>query len=230
MRLLVIGDIHGSLTALETLLAQIDLKPGDQVVSLGDYTDRGPNSKGVLDRLIGLCAEGYLIPLRGNHDEMLLQARLGRDRRLWLACGGRTTLASYGVQNPDAEDYPEIPENHWHFLEIDCRDYYETETHFFVHGNVDPDKDLADQPTYLLYWEKLFDTDRRPHYSGKVMICGHTKQLTGRPLNLGHAVCIDTGAYESYGWLTCLEPASGIYWQANQRGEKRMDRLEKPRK
>jgi serine/threonine protein phosphatase 1 len=228
MRLLAIGDIHGCLLALDTLLAQVNPRPGDQLVSLGDYTDRGPDSKGVLDRLIGLHAKGLLIPLRGNHDELMLQAREGLERRLWLSCGGRATLKSYGVADADAEEYAEIPESHWRFLEVDCRDYHESDTHFFVHGNADPDKDLADQATDVLYWEKLFEIECRPHRSGKIMVCGHTKQLTGKPLNLGHVVCIDTGVYESNGWLTCLDPATGEYWQANQRGQHRIGRLEKP--
>ncbi len=228
MRLLAIGDIHGSLTALETILAQVDLQPGDRLVTLGDYTDRGPDSKRVLDRIIALHAAGYVIPIRGNHDEMLLQACDGRDRRMWLSCGGRATLASYGIHTPDSAGFAKIPESHWRFLERSCRDFYQTETHFFVHANVSPDVDLADQPTSVLYWEKLGDHDTRPHCSGKVMVCGHTRQPDGLPLNLGHAVCIDTGAYEPDGWLTCLEVATGFYWQANQQGQHRTGKLPEP--
>jgi serine/threonine protein phosphatase 1 len=63
-----------------------------------------------------------------------------------------------------------------------------------------------------------------PHEGGKIMVCGHTPQLSGRPTNLGHAVCIDTGAYDA-GWLTCLDAQTGVYWQANERGEVRCERL-----
>ena len=55
------------------------------------------------------------------------------------------------------------------------------------------------------------------HCSGKVMVCGHSEVRSGVPLNLGHAVCIDTRAYAG-GWLTCLDVESGHYWQANERG------------
>jgi serine/threonine protein phosphatase 1 len=75
----------------------------------------------------------------------------------------------------------------------------------------------------MLYWES-FD-DPPPHESGKVMVCGHTSQKSGKPRNLGHAVCIDTWACGE-GWLTCLDAESGRYWQANQRGETRRGWLE----
>jgi serine/threonine protein phosphatase 1 len=229
MRLLAIGDIHGCLKALDTLLGLIDLQPDDLLITLGDYVDRGPDSKGVLDRILGLHAAGNLIPLRGNHDEMMLQARDGWERRMWLACGGRNTLQSYNVPDTDAADFDTIPECHWQFLESQCRDYYVTPTHFFVHGNVDPDLDWSDQPTSLLYWEKLYEEDARPHCSGKIMVCGHTRQPSGIPLDLGHAVCIDTGVYDAHGWLTCLDVENDFYWQANQRGEHRIGWLEKLR-
>ena len=58
------------------------------------------------------------------------------------------------------------------------------------------------------------------------MICGHTRQLSGMPLDLGSAICIDTGVYDSEGWLTCLHAESGRYWQANQRGQTRWSHLD----
>ncbi len=221
MRFLAIGDIHGSLTALDALLAAVSLQPDDVLITLGDYVDRGPDSRGVLDRLIELNSTRQLVALRGNHDELMLQARAGQERRMWWTCGGKATLASYGISLLDDEQLLKVPADHWRFLECVCRDYYEIQTHFFVHGNVYPDLPLADQPTHMLYWEKLCVFDSRPHVSGKIMVCGHTKQGEGKPLNLGHILCIDTGAYETHGWLTCLDAESGRYWQANQRGELR---------
>ncbi len=221
MRVLAIGDIHGCLRALDTLLSAIALQSDDVLVTLGDYVDRGPDSKGVLDRLIELNATGQLIALRGNHDELMIQARIGLEQRMWLTCGGKNTLASYGIPHLDDEQLGKVPDSHWHFLEKVCRDYYETRTHFFVHGTVYPDVPLAEQPTHVLYWEKLFIWDCRPHVSGKIMVCGHTKQAEGKPLNLGHTICIDTGAYEPTGFLTCLDVQTGLYWQANQQGQLR---------
>lgn len=72
MRTFAIGDIHGCLTALDTLLLNIQLEPDDVLVTLGDYINRGPNSAGVLDRLLQIYLGGQLIPLLGNHEQMLL--------------------------------------------------------------------------------------------------------------------------------------------------------------
>src|SRR5207248_827492 len=97
MRILAIGDIHGCLTALDALLERVAPRPEDLLVALGDYVDRGPNSCGVLDRMIALHATGRLIALRGNHDVMMLGARAGDEFGAWLSCGGKQTLASYGA-------------------------------------------------------------------------------------------------------------------------------------
>src|SRR5436305_15152730 len=100
MRTLAIGDIHGCSRALDALLAAVAPRPDDQLITLGDYVDRGPDSRGVLDRLLALHATGRLVALRGNHDYMMLQARAGVDRFMWLAFGGRPTLESYGAESP----------------------------------------------------------------------------------------------------------------------------------
>ena len=78
----------------------------------------------------------------------------------------------------------------------------------------------------MLLWEKLYEPCG--HASGKVMVCGHTRQLGGVPRNWGATVCIDTGAYEPQGWLTCLDVATGHYWQADQQGRRRAGFLEDP--
>jgi serine/threonine protein phosphatase 1 len=228
MRLLAIGDIHGCLRAFTTLLDLVVPQPGDRIIALGDYVDRGPDSRGVLDYLIALRAIGWLIALRGNHDVMMLDARYVTDP-LWLACGGDTTLRSYGITDRQIEELIDeeacyedvlanVPPRHWRFLEKYCLPYYETDEHIFVHANADPDLPLDQQSDDMLYWQKLI----RPcvHISGKTMICGHTRQKNGWPLNLGTTICIDTNVYED-GWLTCLDVYTGRVWQANERRETR---------
>jgi serine/threonine protein phosphatase 1 len=224
MRVLAIGDIHGCLTSLRALLAAVAPRPDDLIVTLGDYIDRGPDSRGVLDEMIALRGTGRLIALRGNHEVMMLNARDGGPDEFptWMACGGRPTLVSYGAPNPTRDDLDLVPADHWFFIENDCRDWYETETHLFVHANAYPRLAPEDQPTFVLHWEK-FD-DLGPHESGKVLVCGHTRQPGGVPLNIGHAICLDTGAYAG-GWLTCLDCGSGQYWQSNETGEVRTARF-----
>jgi serine/threonine protein phosphatase 1 len=226
MRTLALGDIHGCLDALKLLLARVELAPDDRVIALGDYVDRGPDSRGVLDLVIKLHETGQLIALRGNHDQMMLDARKASGRGMWLGVGGCETLHSYGVAFPEAFNASDIPDSHWRFLEENLLDYYEIDTHFFVHAGAYYDIPLNEQPEDVLLWEKLFRP--LPHVSGKIMVCGHTKQKSGVPLNLGHAVCIDTGVYEPDGWLTCLDVRTGKYWQANQRGQTLTSWLEEP--
>lgn len=229
MRILAIGDIHGCLLAFDTLLAMAEPGPEDWLVTLGDYVDRGPDSCGVMDRLVELAAGGRLIALRGNHEEMMLDAR--RDKivySLWLQYGGDQTLDSYARHGYDGT-LAGVPAAHWNFLENQCVDWFEASSHFSVHASVDPDKPLAEQPITMLRWQKF--ERPAPHRSGKTMICGHTYQESGFPRNLGHAVCIDTWIYGD-GWLTCLDVESGHFWQANQQGQQRAgelaDHLERP--
>lgn len=217
MRILAIGDIHGCSTALDALLEAIQLQPDDKIITLGDYIDKGPDSKGVLDRLIALHRTGQLIALYGNHEMMMLDVREKPSwESVWRRNGGDKTLNSYS-KNGQLSD---IPDEHWQFLETVCLPWYEIETHFFVHANVYPDMPLSEQPDYMLCWSGFEETVQ--HFSGKIMVCGHTTQPSGVPHNLGYAICIDTGV-DREGWLTCLDVKSGRIWQANQTGNVRKD-------
>jgi serine/threonine protein phosphatase 1 len=228
MRTLAIGDIHGCLIALTTLLDLVAPTPEDRLITLGDYVDRGPDSRGVLELLVDLHAKGRLVALRGNHEEMMVASRTSEAmRRMWLTCGGRETLASYGAPALDAADLDIVPPAHWRFLEESCVDWFETDSHFFVHANAKADLHLDAQPREMLLWETLYVPC--VHTSGKVMVCGHTRQLSGRPRNYGSTVCIDTGAHACEGWLTCLDVDIGRYWQADQKGRRREGMLSPPR-
>jgi serine/threonine protein phosphatase 1 len=222
---LAIGDIHGCRTAFDHLLSFVDPKPGESIVTLGDYVDRGPDSRGVIDKLIELHVAGQLVPLRGNHEIMMLGAKEGGgdDISFWLACGGLEALKSYAAEG-EYPTFEDVPATHWHFIKHSCYDYYETPTHVFVHANLHPELPIDQQKVEQLHWENLSAQAHRPHCSGKVMICGHTEQRSGLPLNLGTAVCIDTWAYGD-GWLTCLDVTTGNYWQANELGDTRLGSL-----
>ncbi|MEX2213478.1 MAG: metallophosphoesterase family protein [Phycisphaeraceae bacterium] len=225
MRTLVIGDIHGCLRALDALLDAVQPSSEDQLITLGDYVDCGPDSRGVIDRMIGLAKSHNLVALLGNHEEMMLESLFDMNNlRAWCMCGGDHTLRSYvgrgGV--PFSVALKEVPEEHWHFLQFGCRDWHETDTHIFVHGYVDPFTPMPVQQSSVLRWQKFHDP--QPHISGKVIICGHTAQREGNPVNVGHAICIDTCCYGG-GWLTCLHVESGRYWQANQKGELRVGNI-----
>jgi len=214
-REIAIGDIHGCSKALTGLIGAIQPGPDDTIVTLGDYIDWGPDSRGVLDQLITLSKRCTLVPLRGNHEEMLLAAREGRSElQFWLKFGGGATLASYGLD----EDPKKIPAEHVRFIQ-GCRDCFETVRYIFVHAYYEPHLPLHQQNWNALRWASLPPAPV-PHCSGKVAIVGHTPQKTGEILDLGVLKCIDTFCHGG-GWITALEVNTGQMWQANQAGELR---------
>jgi len=220
-RTIAIGDIHGCLLALERLLAEIRPTAEDTVVALGDYVDRGPDSRGAIEALIELGRRTQLVPLLGNHEEMLLKA-LERPDEVdgWLMYGGRETLDSYGLSAIGP-----LPEAHLCFLHA-CRDYYETDTHIFLHASYVENKPLEELDALWLRWESLRDYLPGPHFSGKTAIVGHTAQRSGEILDAGHLKCIDTYCYGG-GWLTALDVDSGQVWQADELGRLRGETLER---
>lgn len=215
-RVIAIGDIHGCSAALDAVLAEAKPGPDDLVVTLGDYIDRGPDSRGVIDRLLALRRKTEVAAILGNHEEMLLTILDGHHYMLsnWLAFGGLATLDSYKTENPT-----EIPEEHLHFLRT-CVPIVELPATFFVHAGYLPRKPLAKQPPEVLRWESLRERLPKPHRSGKTCICGHTAQKSCEILNAGHLICIDTWVYGE-GWLTALDVYSGQVWQADRDGRLR---------
>lgn len=209
----VIGDIHGCLTALETLLHLIDPTPEDTIITLGDYIDRGPDSKGVIDLLIEFSKTRNLITLKGNHEQMLEHASLDTLSLMnWATNGGIETLDSF----PDCDYIDQIPEPYWDFI-TNCKLYHETETHILVHAGLDPKLPLEEQTEEDLLWLR-FD-NLKPHQSEKTIICGHTPDRKEfKPRTKKGAICIDTYVYHT-GYLTCLELETGTYHQANQKAQ-----------
>ena len=211
-RTIAIGDIHGCAAAFDALLAAIAPQEGDLLIALGDYIDRGPDSRGVLDRLLELEQRCKLVSLLGNHEVMLLQALANeRAEALWRECGGEETLASYGGQITG------IPREHLKFL-TRCQRYYETDTHFFVHANYDHRLPLDEQTDELLLWTHLLYRMPKPHVSGKIAVVGHTPQAACRVLELPYLIGLDTCCYGD-GCLTALNLESGERWQATAAGE-----------
>ena len=193
------------------------MKPdaGDTLITLGDYCDRGSDTRGVIETLLRLVDETHLVAIRGNHDLMLLEARTAGNmyRRQWeLTVGGDATVASY------SSSLDNVPASHWRFLE-NTLPYYETATHVFVHAGLDAETPLSEQTASALYWEKL--RNPAPHVSGKTVIVGHTSQKNGLPLDLGHTLCLDTWAYGG-GWLSCLDVQTGRIFQGSESGDTRL--------
>ena len=214
-RVIAIGDLHGCSIAFAALIDAIDLQPTDNLVTLGDYVDRGIDSRGVLDQLIALKSKCNLVPILGNHDEMMLHARDGRsDFQFWLNCGGDSALDSYG----STSKLNLIPPSHFRFLES-CQSYYETEKHVFVHASYKPDVPLDHLDDHTLRWLSLRDyVPPAMHCSGKTFFVGHTPQP--EVLDLGYLICIDSNCCGG-GWLTAMDVETKQIWQVNEKGELR---------
>lgn len=215
MRIYAIGDVHGCLDALtgthRAIEADLAARPAEdwRVIHLGDYVDRGPDSRGVIDFLAGCAADPRMLFLRGNHDAMFAGA-LDGDRKLtetWLNNGGVETLESYGLSLMDFLDglrtgdgvRGKVPEAHRAFLEGLLQserlgDYY------FVHAGVDPTRGLEDQLPEAQLWIREAFLASNAEYEA-VIVHGHTPvpQVAVEMNRIG----IDTGAVFG-GSLSCL--------------------------
>jgi serine/threonine protein phosphatase 1 len=213
-RTIAIGDIHGCSAALRALIEAFAPTADDLLIPLGDYVDRGPDSRGTIDLLLDLETRCRMVPLLGNHELMLLDA-LNNPYSVgpWRDCGGNATLLSYG-------SLLRIPANHLEFIRR-CKRYYETDSHFFVHANYAYDMPLDEQPDYLLFWEHLHYSTPQPHDNDKIAVVGHTSQKSGEICDLGYVIGIDTFCHGG-GWLTALDVGSGQLWQADREGRLRV--------
>lgn len=213
-RLIAIGDVHGCHLALKALLEAIAPTPKDRLVTLGDYIDRGPDSRSVIDQLLAAQSRCELISLLGNHEVMMLAARdFPGETNLWMRCGGKETLASYG------DSLADVPEEHWRFIDnlLPC---YETAEFFFIHANYLADYPISEQPDWVAYWEHLDNLPPAPHESGKTAIVGHTPQISGQILDRDFVKCIDTCCFGG-GYLTAYDVETGDTWQADANGDLR---------
>jgi serine/threonine protein phosphatase 1 len=215
-RVIAIGDIHGCAAALRAVVQAIKPAKGDTLIPLGDCIDRGPQSRQVIDELLALREECRLVPLLGNHEEMMLNFLDGRPQPDdWYEVGGAATLASYGPRRSVDEILPE----HVDYLRT-WADCFQTDTHFFVHASYEPQRPLHEQHWQTLRWHSLRDGVPESHVSGKVAVVGHTSQKDGQIFDVGHLICIDTYCWGG-GWLTALEPSTGQVWQADRHGRMR---------
>jgi len=215
-RLIAIGDIHGCRKALDTLLEEVAPGIDDVVVTLGDYIDRGPDSKGVLDTLIELGSRTHLVGVLGNHEEMMLEVlHNGRSHHAWLRYGGVETLESYGFTG----DLDFLPESHQQFLDS-LGDFYVSGDYFFTHAAYDPELPLEDQAVEMLRWYSLTEGIPPRHQSGLTAVVGHTANRDGEILDSNHLICLDTYCYGG-GWLPAMELNTRQRWQADSEGRLR---------
>jgi serine/threonine protein phosphatase 1 len=193
MRTYAIGDIHGLLDRLRSLVARCEADADGQpmrFVFVGDYIDRGPDSRGVVEFLIDLQSRrgDDVVFLMGNHESLALAAI---DSNLnvghWLLNGGDMTLDSYGIASAQ-----ELPADHVAWLRaLPLR--HDDGRRLFVHAGIHPARPLDDQDDHDLIWiREPFLSDPRDY--GRLIVHGHTPIRAGMPDVRPNRVNIDTGA------------------------------------
>jgi serine/threonine protein phosphatase 1 len=223
--LYAVGDIHGRLDLLEAILDRIEADARDSataerrmLVFLGDYVDRGPDSRGVADRLIGDLPQGFeTYFLKGNHEAMLLDfLEDASSLDHWLRNGGAETMRSYGVNTESLIGFgapaemwrtafaAALPAAHLRFfrelkLSVSFGDY------LFVHAGVRPGVPLAAQSEADLIWIRSPFLDYAAPF-GKIVVHGHTPGK--EPVTRSNRIGIDTGAFFT-GRLTALRLEDG---------------------
>lgn len=212
-RLFAIGDIHGCPDELRAILNAIAPRGGDTVVFVGDYVDRGPSSRDVVEQLIELArGPAECVFLKGNHEDMMLSflGLPGHYGDSFLFNGGASTLDSYGVREPDVSHAIEhLPERHTEFLSRLSTSYLRP-PYLFVHAGVVPTLHLEEQQVEDLLWirqEFIFN----PHVLDSIVIFGHTP-MRGVMLDLPYKIGIDTGLVYG-GRLSCIEFTEGLLYQ-----------------
>ena len=203
---LAVGDIHGMYDKLESALTELapTMPSGTRLVFMGDYVDRGPQARQVIDRLIRLKSERPdTVLLMGNHERMLLNAYDGGDLMLWMTNGGDDTLASYGLKKHEID---KLPLEHIEFLRS-LELIYETDDYIFVHAGLRPSVPVHKQNENDLLWIREAFFLAEPTWD-KTVVFGHTPFPS--PFHRPGMIGIDTGAaYNNK--LCCLELPGEVF-------------------
>jgi len=231
-RIIVVGDLHGYVSPLEELLEKISIQKEDLVLFMGDYIDRGPHSKQVVQKMVELKnIHKNVLFLKGNHEDMLLGSvgfsAAVNDINTWFYNGGISTLRSYGMSNEDIKALTKIwedtlrlekimeviPESHMKFFQ-ELELYVESENFFFCHAGVDPYSSLEEgkENIFNLLWMR--DHIYADHQVWeKTVVCGHTP-LEELIIN-DKLICVDTGLYY-FGILSAVDVISRDIFQVSR--------------
>ena len=173
-RRFAISDIHGCLKTFKALLKKIDLKKEDDLFLLGDYIDRGKNSKGVIDHIWDLKEEGFRVHcLRGNHEQMMIDAKVYKSKEaFWMRHGGTNTVESF-TGNVVGQDY-----YHWMMT---LSHYFVTEDYLLVHAGFNFRNNTPLEDVDAMIWIRGWYDDLDRDWLGKrVIIHGHTPTIRTR--------------------------------------------------
>jgi serine/threonine protein phosphatase 1 len=203
---IIIGDIHGCLNSLNALLAKLESHLDRTFVFLGDYIDRGPDSRGVIDRLIEFSGQAQCVFLRGNHEQMALDAFLDDDKaswRQWLDNGGMSTMDSYAKAGTSLAE----ADGHLDFM-LATDFFYETADFICVHGGINPFMSVAENveqvDPFEFLWERRHIQTVIPDWE-KTVIFGHTPMVSVKMES--NLIGLDTGCVfqdRGFGHLSAL--------------------------
>jgi len=166
-----ISDIHGCSKSFKALLKKIDLSKKDELYLLGDYVDRGPDSKGVIDHIWCLQEAGYQVHcLRGNHeDKMLSSCKSGKDMQEWLYWGGRQTLGSFSVQTGN-----EVPIKYQDWID-GLPFYFEVDNYILVHAGLNFEvRDPMNDEESMMWMRGYYHTINYEWLKERIIVHGHT--------------------------------------------------------
>ncbi len=223
MRQFVIGDVHGCNVSLHALLKQLDLTTEDELYFLGDYIDRGPDSKGVFDTIFNLRGAGHKVEcLLGNHEAMLLGALGGnrQDEFDWKKHGGKQTLQSFKIW-----EFYDFPRAYPDFM-AEMPLFWEVGDYILVHGGLNFNQtDPLKQTQQMIWIRDWYDKINYKWLGNRIILHGHTPQTIAettaqlavleqdRVLNLDCGCVFNKSLYNT---LACFELQSRqLYFQKN---------------
>jgi len=204
-----ISDIHGCANTFRHLVNEvIQLKPTDELFLLGDYIDRGPDSKGVIDFIQELQKSGIQVrTLSGNHEAMMLDALEDPEYfNHWMLNGGKQTLASFGVKS-----IREIPQSYWLFLR-QLEYYIELEDYLLVHAGFNFEAEDPFTDTHSMLWIRNFPVVKE-FLGNRKIVHGHTptpvQKIAQSVKNKAQVInidggCVYTSRMSGLGYLTAL--------------------------
>jgi serine/threonine protein phosphatase 1 len=178
-RIFAIGDIHGCSKTFETLLFdKIQLRKTDQIYCVGDYIDRGHDSKGVIDMILKLRDDGYSIyTLRGNHEQMMLDAFTFEEAmEVWIKNGGGQTLESFGIASLN-----DLPDRYLSFL-METEFFIEKDNYIFAHAGLNFRNENIFEDKEAMLWIRDFDR-YQPALGDRLLIHGHTPERLNYIIN-----------------------------------------------
>jgi len=223
-RLFAIGDIHGCPDELTTLIKAIDLDHKDTLIFVGDYVDRGPSAKDVIDILIELKRNHtQTVFLKGNHEDMMLSflGLPGHYGESFLFNGGIATLESYAIDESLLDEVTDrLPTEHLDFLQT-LETSYLRAPYLFVHAGVHPLRLLEEQDAEDMLWIRQ-EFISNPHDLGHTVIFGHTP-MRDVMLDLPYKIGLDTGLVYG-GMLSCVEFSEGRCYQVSRGSRKATSR------